>query len=327
MTKEKEVLKRLLKLQIFLMFIWYYLETQIGFFNMPSNSWIPEYEFYEIRINILELLIGIPTFIIFLIALIGLFKFKAWAPKWYLVFQILYLLFLFIPKTTIKPTELIIISWIFLIVGFIVLYYLYCTPLKESFRKDNTESGKAESSIIPDGDGNENFSNQDMLKTISSESETKSTLKTQKIFAWASWLTDHLFPQTANARVRETPPEIKNKRRILIAMHYVWIILLIFLPVNVDILFIAALCFVIANLARLKDGSLEAFFVLLTAGFCLCAIVVALFFLVLTNFSKDALPLFIFNIAGWLLLFLIEVYTYKFIIKKNRIRSLPFSKS
>ena len=76
---------------------------------------------------------------------------------------------------------------------------------------------------------------------------------------------------------------------------------------------IAALGFIVYNLAQRKGQPLAVLFPSMLAVYCLFPIAYSLFGYFLSNFSKTFLPYLIPYIAGWLLLMRLETGTHKFI--------------
>ncbi|MBU4268368.1 MAG: hypothetical protein KJ808_05915 [Acidobacteria bacterium] len=266
-------------------------------------------------------LLGWPLLIFGVAAYIGVFQFKPWGRKSYLIYHLLDLVSILVPSVVHMPPLGAVFYWASYVAVAIVLYLLYLTPLKVHFKKKEAAAEPA-GPEIPDTASEENPADRAQESSGKKENTAPGPKALESPVAnnkgnLVDRVTDWLFPRTAKTRAAKEPPMQRNKRRALLMEHYVFILFIMFVIMltefRINGLVIVALCFVVYNLAQRKGTPFIVLFPALLAGYCLIPVASSLFGYMLSDFSKSFLPYLIPYIAGWLLLFLLEVRTHKFI--------------
>ena len=153
---------------------------------------------------------------------------------------------------------------------------------------------------------------------ISEEPESSRTANRKNLI---DQFTDWIFPKSVKTRAENVPPEQKNKRRILLIMHYIFIFIsiisMMLLPFTLNGfgLVTAALYVILANLAQRKGSFFALFCSILVAGYCVFQILASLAFFIMASSSRNAIYRFLIYYAVLFFLFLLEIITYKFVLK------------
>lgn len=77
----------------------------------------------------------------------------------------------------------------------------------------------------------------------------------------------------------------------------------------------AALYVILANLAQRKGSFFALFCSILVAGYCVFQILASLAFFIMASSSRNAIYRFLIYYAVLFFLFLLEIITYKFVLK------------
>ena len=267
-------------------------------------------------------LLGWPLLMLGIAAYAGVCQFKPWGRTSYLVYHLLDLFSVLATGVVHMPLLGAVFYWASYLLAAIVLYLLYFTPLKAHFRKAGAAIGPTGPEIpvaaaearlalaIEPRPGEER-------SAAPGDEAPGGAQKTGEDKNLVDRFTDLIFPGSAAARAKEEPPEQRKKRRALLLEHYVFIVFIFFVigltEFKVNGLVIAALGFIVYNLAQRKGQPLAVLFPSMLAAYCLFPIAYSLFGYFLSNFSKTFLPYLIPYIAGWLLLMRLEAVTQKFI--------------
>jgi hypothetical protein len=134
----KSTVRWLVLLEILLVIACALLEDAEATPASPSPDWLYWPGVENVRVSQLELFLSILLLILGVAASIGVWKFKPWGRKEYLIYHALALTALLIPGPERTPFwAAVVYGSSFLVAGF-VLYLLYFTPLKECFEKRKT---------------------------------------------------------------------------------------------------------------------------------------------------------------------------------------------
>ena len=207
-----------------------------------------------------------------------------------------------------------------------IMALLFLTSLKEHFGKNATTVLQ---SIVPTSDSvtsgtnsvnpaMEHLEEKAISSFISEEPESSRTANRKNLI---DQFTDWIFPKSVKTRAENVPPEQKNKRRILLIMHYIFIFIsiisMMLLPFTLNGfgLVTAALYVILANLAQRKGSFFALFCSILVAGYCVFQILASLAFFIMASSSRNAIYRFLIYYAVLFFLFLLEIITYKFVLK------------
>ena len=266
-------------------------------------------------------LLGWPLLMFGIAAYAGVCQFKPWGRVSYLVYHLLDLFSILATGVVHMPPLASIFYWAGYLLAAIVLYLLYFTPLKAHFKKAGAGPGPA----VPEEPVAASEASLAMaaepcpaeMRSAAAGDEAQGVAQEPAEKNLVDRFTDLIFPGSAAVRAREKPPEQRKKRRALLLEHYGFILFIFFAIMltefKINALVIAALGYVIFNLAQRKGQPLAVLFPAILAAYCLVPIASSLFGFLLSNYSKDILPYLIPYIAGWLLLMKIEIGTHKFI--------------